>query len=99
MAQLVEALRCKPESRGLDSLRGHWDISLTSFGRTVALGLTEMSSSGISRGMRGRRGAGVVRGSDNLTTFVFQSAHESGKAAIISRQLSRNYGCLYLLEL
>jgi len=29
VAQLSEALRYKPEGRGLDSQRGHWDFSLT----------------------------------------------------------------------
>jgi hypothetical protein len=31
VAQLVEALRYKPEGRGFDSRCGHWDISLTEF--------------------------------------------------------------------
>jgi len=29
VAQLVEALRYKPEGRGFDSRWGHWDFSLT----------------------------------------------------------------------
>jgi hypothetical protein len=29
VAQLVEALRYKPEGRGLDFRYGHWDFSLT----------------------------------------------------------------------
>jgi hypothetical protein len=29
VAQLVEALRYKPESRGLDSRRSHWNFSVT----------------------------------------------------------------------
>jgi hypothetical protein len=29
VAQLVEALRCKPEDRGFDSLWCHWNFSLT----------------------------------------------------------------------
>jgi hypothetical protein len=29
VAQLVEALRYKPEGRGFDSRRDHWDFSLT----------------------------------------------------------------------
>ena len=52
MAQLVEELRYKPEGRGFDSKWGHWDTSLNSSGRTMALGstqpLTEISSRGIS---------------------------------------------------
>ena len=49
VAQLVEALRYKPEGRGLDSLWCHW-IS----GRTMALGstqpLTEMNTRNVSWG-------------------------------------------------
>jgi hypothetical protein len=31
VAQLVEALRYKPEGRGFDFRWGHWNFSLTSF--------------------------------------------------------------------
>jgi hypothetical protein len=31
VAQLAEALRYKPESRGIDSRRCHWNFSLTKF--------------------------------------------------------------------
>jgi hypothetical protein len=49
VAQLVEALRYKPEGRGFDSLWSHWSFKcLNPSGRTVALGstqpLTEMST-------------------------------------------------------
>jgi len=55
VAQLVEALRYKPEGRGFDSRWCHWDFSLTyPSGRTMSLGLaqplTEMSTRNISRG-------------------------------------------------
>jgi hypothetical protein len=55
VAQLVEALRYKPEGCWFDSRWYHWNFSLTnSSGRTVALGLTqpltEMSTSNISWG-------------------------------------------------
>ena len=57
VAQLVEALRYKPEGRGFDSRWCHWSFSLTSF-RTMALGstqpLTEMSTRNISWGKCGR---------------------------------------------
>jgi len=50
MAQLVGALRYKPESRRFESLWCHWNFSLT-YGCTMALGLTqpltEMSTSNI----------------------------------------------------
>jgi hypothetical protein len=35
VAQLVEALHDKPEGRGLDSLWGHWDFSLSYFLRPL----------------------------------------------------------------
>jgi len=58
MAQLVEALRCKPESRGFDGIIGIFSLTLT-FGRTVALGsthpVTEMSTRDISSGGKGGR--------------------------------------------
>ena len=51
VAQLVEALRYKPEGRGFDSRWCHWNFSLTSVS-TMALGstqpLTEMSTRNIS---------------------------------------------------
>jgi hypothetical protein len=67
VAQLVEALRYKPEGRGSDSRRCHWNIFIPS-GRTVALGstqpLTEMNTSNISwgggGGGKGGRGAEVT---------------------------------------
>jgi hypothetical protein len=37
VAQLVEALRYKPEGCGFDSRRCHWNFS----GRAMALGLTQ----------------------------------------------------------
>jgi hypothetical protein len=50
VAQLVEALRYKPEGRGFDSRWYH------AFGRTIALGstppLTEMSTRSISWGVK-----------------------------------------------
>ena len=62
VAQLVEALRYKPEGRGFDS---RW-YNLSD--RTMALGLTqpliEMSTRNISWG-----GVGV-KATDNLTTFM-----------------------------
>ena len=52
MAQLVEALRCKPDGRGFDSRWCYWSPS----GRTMALGstqpLTEMSIRNISCGVK-----------------------------------------------
>jgi hypothetical protein len=39
LAQLDEALRYKPESRGFDSRLCHWNFSLTCC--TMALGLTQ----------------------------------------------------------
>jgi len=51
VVQLVEALRYKPEGRGLDSQWCQWNFS---YGRTVALGLTqpltEISTRNISWG-------------------------------------------------
>jgi hypothetical protein len=51
VAQLVEALRYKPEGRGFDSRWGRGFHLLNSSGRTMALGstqpLTEMSTRGI----------------------------------------------------
>jgi hypothetical protein len=42
VAQLVEALRFKPASRGFDSRWCHWNFSLTSsFRLTMALGSTQ----------------------------------------------------------
>jgi hypothetical protein len=57
VAQLVETLRYKPEGRGFDSRRRHWNFSLTyPSGRTMALGLaqplTEMSTRNISWGIK-----------------------------------------------
>jgi hypothetical protein len=53
VAQLVEALRYKPEGRGFDSRWCHWN---NPFGRTMALGstqpLTEMSTRNISWGVK-----------------------------------------------
>jgi hypothetical protein len=41
VAQLVEALCYKPEGRGFDSRRHHWNLSIHNpSGRTMALGLT-----------------------------------------------------------
>jgi hypothetical protein len=37
VAQLVEALRYKPEGRGFDSRQFHWNFFIPS-GRTMALG-------------------------------------------------------------
>jgi hypothetical protein len=58
VAQLVEALRYKPEGRGLDSRCCHWNFSFAII-LPAALGstqpLTEMSA---------------VRMADNLTTFM-----------------------------
>jgi hypothetical protein len=49
VAQLVEALRYKPEGRGFDSLWSHWNFQwLNPSGRIMVLGstqpLTEMST-------------------------------------------------------
>jgi hypothetical protein len=57
VAQLVEALRYKPEGRGFDSRWDHWDFSLINpSGRTIAVGstqpLTEMSTRVMSWGLR-----------------------------------------------
>jgi hypothetical protein len=57
VAQLVEALRYKPERHGFDSRWCHWNFSMTyRFGRTMALGstqpLTEMSTRNISWGVK-----------------------------------------------
>jgi hypothetical protein len=41
VAQLVEALRYKPEGRGFDSRWCHWNLHLHRFGRTMALGSTQ----------------------------------------------------------
>ena len=55
VAQLVEALRYKPEGCGFDSRWYHWNFPLTS-GRTMALGLTqpltEMSTRNIYWGVK-----------------------------------------------
>ena len=56
MAQLVEALRYKPEGRGFDYRWCHWNFSIDIIlpGRTMALGstqpLTEMSTRNVSWG-------------------------------------------------
>jgi hypothetical protein len=55
MAQLVEALRYKPECRGFDFRWCHWNFHLhNTSGRTMALGstqpLTEMSTMNVSWG-------------------------------------------------
>jgi hypothetical protein len=57
VAQLVEALRSKPEGSGFDSRWCHWNFTLTNpFGRTMAMGstqpLTEMSTRNISWGVK-----------------------------------------------
>jgi hypothetical protein len=57
VAQLVEALRYKPEGRGFDSRWYHSNFSLNNpFGRSTALGstqpLTEMSTRNISWGIK-----------------------------------------------
>ena len=57
MAQLVEALRYKPEGRGFDSRLGHWNSSVTyPSGRTMDLGstqgLTGMSTRNLSWGVK-----------------------------------------------
>jgi hypothetical protein len=49
VAQLVEALRYKPEDRGFDSRWCHWNFSLT-LGLTQPL--TEMSTRSISLGVK-----------------------------------------------
>jgi len=64
---VVEALRYKPEGREFDSGWCLWNISLTkSSGRIVAVGstqpLTELSTKNVSWG--------IMRGADNLTTFM-----------------------------
>jgi hypothetical protein len=42
LARLIEALRYKPESCGLDYRWYHWNFSLTQLsGRAMALGLTQ----------------------------------------------------------
>ena len=52
MAQLVEALCYKPESRGFDSRRCHRNFSLTNpLGSTQQL--TELSTRNISCGVKG----------------------------------------------
>jgi hypothetical protein len=71
MAQLVEALRYKPEGCGFDSLWRNWNFSLTCpCGRTTALRstqpLTEMSTRNISWGGKGDRCVGLTI----LTTFM-----------------------------
>jgi len=55
VAQLVEALRCKPEGRGIDSRWCHWNFSLTQsfrlhYGPGATQPVTEMSTRNISRG-------------------------------------------------
>jgi len=52
VAQLVEALRYKPEGRGFDSRWYHWNFSLTQSFRP----LTEMSTRNISLGVGGKGG-------------------------------------------
>ena len=57
VAQLVEALRYKPEGRGFDSRWCHWNFSFHNpSGRTMVLGstqpLTEMSTRNISWGVK-----------------------------------------------
>ena len=56
VAQLVEALRFKSEGRVFDSRWCHWNFSLTSSGRAMALGLTqpltEMSTRNITWGVK-----------------------------------------------
>ena len=57
MAQLVEALRYKPEGRGFDSRWCHWIFFIDNpSGSTVALGLTqpptEMSTRNVSWGVK-----------------------------------------------
>jgi hypothetical protein len=57
MAQLVEALRYKPDGRGFDYRWYHWNSSLTySFRRTMVLEstqpLTEISTRNISCGIK-----------------------------------------------
>jgi hypothetical protein len=42
VAYLVEALCYKPEGRGFDYVRDHWDLSVTlSSGHTITLGSTQ----------------------------------------------------------
>ena len=59
VAQLVEALRYKPERRGFDSRWCHWNFFIDNpSGRTMVLGstqpLTEISTRNISWGKGGR---------------------------------------------
>jgi hypothetical protein len=79
VAQLVEALRYKPEGSGFDSRWGH---SIPS-GRTMVLGstqpLTEMSTRGISCGVKRR----PVRRVHNLTTFVCRLSINSGSLNLL----------------
>jgi hypothetical protein len=70
VAQLVEALRYKPEGHGLDLRWYHWIFHLHNpYGRTMALGstqpLTVMSTRNVFWGQR----RPVLR-ADNLTTFM-----------------------------
>jgi hypothetical protein len=59
VAQLIEALRYKPERRGFDSRWCHWH---NRFGRTMALGLThpltEMSTRNLSWGVKAAGASG-----------------------------------------
>jgi len=70
VAQLVEALRYKPEIRRFDFRWCHWSFSRHNpSGRTMALGLTqpltEMSTENISWGVKR-----PVHRAENLTTFM-----------------------------
>jgi hypothetical protein len=65
VAQLVEALRYKPEGRGFDSRWSHW---LNPSGRTMALGLTEpLNRNEYQEYFLGRKGGRCV-GLTNLPT-------------------------------
>jgi len=94
LAQLVEALRYKRESRGFDFRWCHWHISS---GLTMVLRLTqhltEMSTKNIS--WQQRR---PVRTADNLTTFMYWLSWNLGASTSWKPQgLSRPVmGLLYL---
>jgi hypothetical protein len=52
VAQLVEALRYKPEGRGFDSRWSHWNFSLIPKALVSTQPLTEMSTRNISWGVK-----------------------------------------------
>ena len=102
VAHLVEALRYKPEGHGFDSQWCHWNFSLTySFRPHYGSGVDSASNRNENQEYFLGGGRRLVRGADNLTTFVCRLSWNLGASTSWNPQgLSRSVmGLLYLLAL